>query len=533
MVAQTPPFGFGSSSGDTSTPPGDDISSVSINLPRPITFLGDIFTNVYQNTNGHITFGIPFPEEFSGFIPSSEVPAMAAIFWTDIDTTNDGAGQNKLWIRAAANTADLNLSRQIIAGAGVSFSPTAVIVATWLNVDPYTGDDDGTDDDLFGLQNTFQLVMAYDGAGTTWAIFAYTQIEFTKNAVIGFNGDKNLIGETITTVSDSTIGNNLLIDTNCGRPGVYAFQVNDRVKYNCGPGFLDGQTDIFPFQGPVEGGTVVQFNNLPECLNNAAVDVYCKFENDEFSLTVKGVRVFQNAVECVTPYAGAPTTASVSYTVVTRGAILNPNTASWISVSRPFQFFGQKLGLQISDSVPTTVMEAGDSVNIVWDAAAIRQEAFDTLSRIDGSVTLRGITSSIQIFAYNSDQLSFTLLQTIPVTATQTSRSLTVPNNLIRNYYLTENIGDVAVVLVRLVASFGSRVGATRSLDLIGVLPPGQLDSDQPQTVCNQYLTPKVSCPDDINNLPACPPTQSQTSIGFQVDNICPFPDGNIDCPSL
>jgi AMOP domain/Nidogen-like len=525
VSAQGLPFRFGNFTGDIFTGPNDDSSSVRVALPKRMKYLGDFVTTVFQNTNGDITFNNSYSQFTPSIVPSSSIPAMVAIFWTDIDTRNAGLDQNQLWIRAGMNATDLNLARDIIAGTGFSFTPQAAIVATWYKVEEFSR--------RAGPQNTFQLVMAYDEAGTTWAIFAYTQIQFTRGAVVGFNDFRGLVGELIAVVTDANVGNNLLNGTNCNRRGVYAYQVNEGIELS-GCGVLAQQTDIVPFQGPVEGGTVVQIKNLPECLSNTTVQVFCRFQNTEFSLIVAGARVSREAVECVTPFAGAPTTVDVSYAVVGNGTSINTFGGNWTSIRRPFQYFGQRLGLSLPDTAPTAVIQADATVGIKikWSAATFRQEAFETLSRIvsDENVTLDGISSSIDVFAYNRSRLTFTLVNSIPVTASQEEIDLIVTNGSLAGYYSMENTGSVAVILVRLVAAFGRRVGATKSSALIGVVAPGQLNNRRRLGIlCNSLLTPKSECP-GIDELPPCPPTQGQIlGTGFSDDRACTFPRGNCE----
>jgi AMOP domain/Nidogen-like len=529
-AAQETPFAFGNGTMDIFTLPNDDLSSIRIALPKRMKYLGDFVTTVFQNTNGDITFDAAYFEYTPEIIPSSSVPALVAIFWTDIDTRNGGSNQNQLWIRAGTNATDLNLAKDIIAGTGNSFSPQAVVVATWYKVEEYP--------QIAGPQNTFQLVMAYDEAGITWAIFAYIQIQFTRRAVIGFNDARGLIGELIAGPVDQEIGNRLLNGTNCNRKGIYAYQVNEGIELS-GCGILAEQADIDPFQCPVEGGTVVLIRNLPECLSNATVQVFCRFQSDEsrlvvsdgYRLVLAGARVSQEAIECVTPFAGVPTTVTVSFAVVGTGIVFDPVVANWTSIKRRYQYLGHHLGLNLPDSAPSTVIQADAPVGITikWNATTFRQEAFQTFTRIvsDDNITVGGISYKIDVLAYDSSRSTFKLVNSVPVTAAQEALDLKVTNSSLAGYYRTENLGSVAVVIVRLVAFFGRRVGATRSSDLIGVIPPGI------GLQCDRFLTPKERCP-GVDILPPCPPTQSQIpGTGFFGDDSCPFPEGTRDCTLL
>mmetsp|Transcript_11838 Transcript_11838/g.26281 ORF Transcript_11838/g.26281 Transcript_11838/m.26281 type:complete len:98 (-) Transcript_11838:3322-3615(-) len=61
------PFPFGEGVGDTETFPNDDSSSGVFILPSDMTFYGNQFDRVFQNTNGHVTFNAPY----SSYTPHS------------------------------------------------------------------------------------------------------------------------------------------------------------------------------------------------------------------------------------------------------------------------------------------------------------------------------------------------------------------------------------------------------------------------------------------------------------------------------
>jgi hypothetical protein len=75
-----------------------DDASIPINLPRPITYLGEQYTTMHNSSNGFVSLGTssgnmttPFPD----ILPSLNEPNnVIAPFWTDFDLAGgDGAGQ--------------------------------------------------------------------------------------------------------------------------------------------------------------------------------------------------------------------------------------------------------------------------------------------------------------------------------------------------------------------------------------------------------------------------------------------------------
>jgi hypothetical protein len=86
--------------------------------------------------------------------------------------------------------------------------------------------------------------MAYSGAGTTWAIFAYAQLEYFESElqskaevyIGGFAETQNLF-----LVNSNTTMNQLLSGSNCNIPGIYAYKI---APQKCG---LRGMRILCPF----------------------------------------------------------------------------------------------------------------------------------------------------------------------------------------------------------------------------------------------------------------------------------------------
>jgi hypothetical protein len=180
-----------------------------------MNYLGKNITFVSQSTNGALALYEVFYAAV-GFVLGYSV---------DMDTRNGGADQNQLWVRAGTrSTKDLNLARDIIARTGTIFNPTAIIVATWYKVEAF-------DSQLHaGVQNTFQLAMPYSETGTTWVIFAYSQLQFyLSDTLTRAYVEWSLKGTTIQRLSEVNSNEKmiaLLNGTNCNRTGVYAFPIN-------------------------------------------------------------------------------------------------------------------------------------------------------------------------------------------------------------------------------------------------------------------------------------------------------------------
>lgn len=221
------PFPFGVGPGDTFTEPNDDLSSVQFSLLRPMMFLNSSVSTVYQNTNGDVTFEMPFEQFVPEVIPSASVPPLAAVYWTDVDTRNGGAEINQLWARVSTSAADLEIATTIINGTGSSFEPDDIFVATWYKVEAF--------DQRVGPQCTFQLAMAYTEQ-ETWVIFSYEQLEFfsaelNNFTAIGFNDGLGVQGELIGIVDNNETMNDLVFQTNCGIPGTYAYRINQEIEF--------------------------------------------------------------------------------------------------------------------------------------------------------------------------------------------------------------------------------------------------------------------------------------------------------------
>jgi hypothetical protein len=214
MVAvQLPPFPFGTAAGDVALPLDNFVIDAPQRLPIPMTYSGNV----------HVSF---FRQATDGFVAltngSNYIVGYVAPYATDIDTRNGGTDQNQIWMRAWNATDDLNLARDILAGNGTLFRPQAIIVATWYKVE--------ANPQQAGPQNTFQLAIPYSERGETWAIYAYSQLEFFKGGIsslafVQYQNDRDYI-ELFNTIDSNATMVSLLNGTNCNRTGVYVHRIN-------------------------------------------------------------------------------------------------------------------------------------------------------------------------------------------------------------------------------------------------------------------------------------------------------------------
>ena len=535
----TLPFPYGTSVGDTSTRPNDDGSSPPITLPLPMVYFNEVVTQAIQNTNGDVTFDGPYSAFDPSLIPSSRIPPMIAIFWTDIDTRNGGDDKNQLWFGAHREPSDLETAATLVSGTGNTVEFEAVLVATWLRVEAFSRRSD--------RQNTFQLTVAYNEE-ETWAILSYEQLQFFMTStsdfsVVGFNDRPGLLGELIQSIRTEADMTKLQQGTNCGRRGTYAFRISEEVELSgCGVSSLP--PTIFPFHGPIEGGAVVQIGNLPQCANDADVDVYCKFEGNGFSVVGLGYRVDQETLECTSPMVNVESTCTVSYAINPIGAEFDPDTATWTSANRLFQFVGTRPGLIRTDEAAGDegpLLLAGEPFNIAWNNEALMTSALASLNRVGpGSIEMSALSIDVEVVVYNPSTQNFFVIETIPLTPEAAEATVVISEEALTEFSVGDQspqlsvLTPIAVVLVRVVAKLGNRVGSSRILrngSTESSLNVATTPSAMLSATCEAVLKPKEECP-GIAALPPCPPTQDLAEFDnmFDDDHSCTFPEGAMEC---
>ncbi len=145
-------------------PANDDGSSSLINLPFQFSLYGDLYSTVYINNNGNLSFVQPFGTFTSTGFPNA-INRMVAPFWADVDT-RFGQGQVRFKV-----------------------TPTALYV-NWINVGYYTPN--GMPSNAY-LVNNFQVIITNGndpviGVGNNVS-FCYLDMQWTTgNASGGING---------------------------------------------------------------------------------------------------------------------------------------------------------------------------------------------------------------------------------------------------------------------------------------------------------------------------------------------------------
>jgi hypothetical protein len=171
--------------GENQLPRGDDASNVQVDItsvfPGGINYFGTVYTRIWVNTNGNITFDA----QNTNFTPQNITAGSARIiapFYADVDT------------RGGASTAT---------PGGTSTGSNLV----YYDLDPGTGTFTVTWDDVgyyaqrTNLLNAFQLRLRRSAGGGFTIEFRYEAINWTTGAA---NGGVNGLGGTIATAGWSS-----------------------------------------------------------------------------------------------------------------------------------------------------------------------------------------------------------------------------------------------------------------------------------------------------------------------------------------
>ncbi len=145
-------YSFGPNSTDITLPKIDDGSYGPIRLNFKLKFFNNVYSKMYVNTNGLISFLAPLNKNYpiNNYIPIS-IPFISP-FWSDINTVVGG----QIYYRESSRLSDLNQSKNDIANIySTKFNPSRVYIITWDQVSAYNGNS--------SINNTFQLVIATDG----------------------------------------------------------------------------------------------------------------------------------------------------------------------------------------------------------------------------------------------------------------------------------------------------------------------------------------------------------------------------------
>ena len=188
------PFGYG----EQALARSDDASvliDVSAVFPGGFDFFGAHFSGdeLYVNTNGNLSFGVPFTEYPT--VENSDVfQNLIAPFWADVDTRIDGEGaeSGRIWL-------DLD---------GVS----KTVTVTWENVGSYRRYADQT--------NLFQLQLVNQGAGDFDIVMRFERIDWTLSTGDEDAGAKALLSANLLPKQIMLEGRPEMLDSDIGNTGV-------------------------------------------------------------------------------------------------------------------------------------------------------------------------------------------------------------------------------------------------------------------------------------------------------------------------
>jgi len=115
-------------------PKNDDGFFGPIKLGVGIPFFGNIYPNLFVNTNGVISFLFPINSSVPLLFPML-VP-LIAVFWNDLNPLTSG----QIYYRESFSTSDLTKAKEDVVKANVSFAsylPSRSFIITWDQVASY------------------------------------------------------------------------------------------------------------------------------------------------------------------------------------------------------------------------------------------------------------------------------------------------------------------------------------------------------------------------------------------------------------
>jgi gliding motility-associated-like protein len=194
--------------------PNDDGSSPAIALPFQFDLYGDLYSTVYINNNGNVSFQQPFGTFSSTGFPSNNY-RMVAPFWADVDTRPVNGGQ--VWYK---------------------ITPTAMYV-NWVAVGYYNMQTDKL--------NSFQLIITNGndpviGSGKNVS-FCYLDMQWTTGSASGGSGG---FGGTAATVGANRGSNGDFIQF--GRFNQAGTAYDGPFGANDGVSWLDNKNFVFTTQ---------------------------------------------------------------------------------------------------------------------------------------------------------------------------------------------------------------------------------------------------------------------------------------------
>ncbi|XP_027697430.1 nidogen-2 isoform X2 [Vombatus ursinus] len=289
-------FPYGEAWGDQFLQEGDDETSASVKLKRPLRFYDAQFSSLYVGTNGIISTQ-DFPREIQYVNDDfpTEFPAIAP-FLSDLDTSS---GRGKISYREDDSVEILSQAAQYIRTGfpktAANYTPMHAFLATWEEV----GACETVTQNVLPsrLMNTFQVVLAFDEFDT-YALFLYPtnglqffgtcpkesyNMQLELPARVGFSRGKDSYqkreGLYFSVTSTEQSVKNLYQISNLGIPGVWAFHIGSTFQMdNVEPANLRGNLSVA--------------HSLEQFLNNAAK--YSILESNYTEEKMDYVEVFYN-----------------------------------------------------------------------------------------------------------------------------------------------------------------------------------------------------------------------------------------------
>ena len=215
------PIGFG----ENVLPTSDDGSSAFISLasifPTGLEFFGRVYTGIYVNNNGSVTFTGPLaaftPEAITG---NTSTPIIAP-FWADVDTRGVGGSTSPGGTSKGSNRVYYDID-----------PGTGRVVVTWDDVGYYQNHTD--------KQNAFQLIITQTGTGDFSFEFRYENVDWVAGDESGGTGGLGgtgaragySAGDGINFFELPASGNEAALlgletSSNVDQPGRWLFEVKD------------------------------------------------------------------------------------------------------------------------------------------------------------------------------------------------------------------------------------------------------------------------------------------------------------------
>uniref|UniRef100_A0A914XYT1 Uncharacterized protein n=1 Tax=Panagrolaimus superbus TaxID=310955 RepID=A0A914XYT1_9BILA len=191
-------------------PRDDDRSSVGQNLTIAFPFFDALFSQLWVNINGAMSFLSPISKYTPACAPVQRAFSMISPFWADVDTRDPGYNDG-IYFRESLDDTDLQQAQTEIINAFPNLNGIQlkwVFIVTWYNVTFYD-----TQNHPGQKRNTFQAAITTDGIHS-FAIFYYNNITWTTgDASHGVNGFGGTPAQAGFDAGDIT--HRLMIDGSC------------------------------------------------------------------------------------------------------------------------------------------------------------------------------------------------------------------------------------------------------------------------------------------------------------------------------